>query len=326
MAKIAFLLGLAACLLHLLSRTIALEITDIFNVQPGASDGGCDDRAGVLDQWLSEGIESLDVALKAINNYRKDPEVRKSLSTIFGIRNDQSLTEDASVALNRVKTSDYQGKDILDQNGNPIRIMDIPKYDERLAGDPDNKPWWSGELTALNSYYFTEHGGNYCHTDELGLTAKMEPFRAGANGQAEAVGEIAGVILCPYSFEGSSKPDSYKEASNRLVVGQNLADAIPKSATLLHEAFHALFGVEFLAGDAERYDIAACLSLANSQPGMAQVNPENYIFFIAHMYHLRGEDGNEPWSIPTQWDFKIMGRGRNRILGAFRNPIQANVL
>lgn len=139
----------------------------------------------------------------------------------------------------------------MDQNGNTIRIMDIPEYAAQLAEDPDNKPWWTGELTDLNGYYFTDFGGNYCYTDDLGVTARIQPFKQGDNGQAESAGEVASVIVCPYSFEGSPRPDSYRDANNLLAAGTNLADAIPKSATLLHEAFHAIHGIEFLGGEEE---------------------------------------------------------------------------
>lgn len=67
-------------------------------------------------------------------------------------------------------------------------------------------------------------------------------------------------------------------------------------------------------------NIGDCMSLnaANSRK-----NPENYVFFIAHMFHMFGEpdeeDPNAPWSIPTQWDFQL-GLGNNAIYGAFSNP------
>jgi hypothetical protein len=147
---------------------------------------------------------------------------------------------------------DYQGNDILDQDGKQIRIVDVGNYQEKLSEDADNKPWWSGELTDLNGYYFTEYGGNYCYEDDLGVTAAIQPLIQGANGQAQNADEIASVILCPYSFDGSPRPDSYKNANNLLASGTNLADAVPKSATLIHEAFHAIHGTEFLAGDEEK--------------------------------------------------------------------------
>ncbi|GAW12854.1 hypothetical protein ANO14919_022250 [Xylariales sp. No.14919] len=67
MAKIPFLLGLT-----LLSRIVAVEIDDVFTVHPGPRDGGCDERLGTLDQWLSEAIESVDTALLAIDEYNQD--------------------------------------------------------------------------------------------------------------------------------------------------------------------------------------------------------------------------------------------------------------
>lgn len=129
--------------------------------------------------------------------------------------------------------------------------MDVPTYQKELADDEDNKPWYSGELTNLNGYYFTEYGGNYCYDDDLGVTAAIHPLTPDANGAAEGASEaVASIIVCPYSFDGSPRPNSYRQANNLLRVGTNLADAVPKSATLLHEAFHAVHGIAFLsAGD-----------------------------------------------------------------------------
>lgn len=45
---------------------------------------------------------------------------------------------------------------------------------------------------------------------------------------------------------------------------------------------------------------------ATSRSSNAQLNPESFVFFIAHMFHLRGiADGDEPWSIKKNWDFKL---------------------
>jgi len=87
MAKGSCILGLVTVFLALTPWTIVegVEITDIFTVQTGANNGGCDSRLGVLDQWLSEGIQSLDTALLAIENYNTLEEVRKSMSVVFGI-------------------------------------------------------------------------------------------------------------------------------------------------------------------------------------------------------------------------------------------------
>jgi len=48
------------------------------------------------------------------------------------------------------------------------------------------------------------------------------------------------------------------------------------------------------------------LDLASVQPSSAQLNPESYVFFIAHMFHLFGvAEGEEPWSIQKHWTFEV---------------------
>ncbi|KAK3292139.1 uncharacterized protein B0H64DRAFT_445099 [Chaetomium fimeti] len=160
------------------------------------------------------------------------------------------------------------------------------------------------------------------HLHWVDVQVAIIPFIRGADGQAEQDGiGIAAVILCPYSFEGSPRPDSYHDANNLLALRTNLADAVPKSTTLPHEAFHAIFGTAFLSGAAEAFDIARCLNLATSNVEAARTNPENYVFFIVHMYHLFGKkSGNSPWSISKQWDFKVHGTARGRIYGAIEPP------
>jgi hypothetical protein len=70
-------------------------------------------------------------------------------------------------------------------------------------------------------------------------------------------------------------------------------------------------------------DIATCLSLANKNRAAARTNPENFVFFIVHMYHMLGEraDG-QPWSIDKRWDFELVGTGKNRVFGAITTAQQ----
>lgn len=57
--------------------------------------------------------------------------------------------------------------------------------------------------------------------------------------------------------------------------------------------------------------------MANEKSGRAELNPENYVFFIAHMYHMFGvRDEQHPWSIEKQWDFAFTDKSRDRIFGA----------
>ncbi|KAK0742157.1 hypothetical protein B0T21DRAFT_124691 [Apiosordaria backusii] len=214
---------------------------------------------------------------------------------------------------------DYEADIILDEDGNQVRIGDIPEYVAQLEKEPNAIPWWAGS-SGLNGYYFTETGGNFCNGDNLGLTASIQPLQRNANNQAEEDDLLASVILCPHAFDGSKRPNNYREANSLLREGINLADAVPKSATLLHELFHALRGDAFLAGDDEIYDIASCIDLANRNGAEARQNPESYVFFVAHMYHMLGTpDAEDPdGSINKQWDFKV--QGKDRVFGAFENP------
>jgi len=87
MAKGSFLLGLITGLLALLSCTIALDITDVFTLQPGAANiGGCDDRKATLNLWFSETIVSLRVTMDQlgdIDNINKG--TRRAMAMFFGI-------------------------------------------------------------------------------------------------------------------------------------------------------------------------------------------------------------------------------------------------
>lgn len=49
-------------------------------------------------------------------------------------------------------------------------------------------------------------------------------------------------------------------------------------------------------------------------------NIENYVFFIAHMYHMRGDpDGTFPWSIDKKWNFEMMTDANgNEVFGAVK--------
>ncbi|KAK1980457.1 hypothetical protein LZ30DRAFT_750732 [Colletotrichum cereale] len=283
MAKESFLLVLITGLVALLSYTTAAEIWDVFTVQAGSRDGGCDDRMEVLDQWLSEASFSLDATLAGMDTYEQDPRVRRAMSKFFGFRlTPRVLSGTRRTTFDRIRSKngapvydnvnfwlhcdstflslhqptdpalDFQANEMEDQNGNTIAIQGVPKYQELLLRDADNKPWWSGEITNQNGYYFTEYGGNYCYEDDLGVTAAIQLLERNSAGQAQAQPEKAAVILCPFSFDDSPQPDSWREANDLLATGVSLHLAVPKSATLVHEAFHALHGTAFLSGEDEK--------------------------------------------------------------------------
>jgi len=364
----------AILLLFLPYHALGLDVNDIFTVQNGNTDGGCGARMAVLDQWHTESIYSLAVAVNAVDRWSQEPAVRRSMRVIFNIPNKPSDTRARSDAqrvadtlqylvnfLNRnpveggdpgrpmydrsqywlfcdstflalypwtAPALDYEANEIRDRDGNNVPIEAIPGYSEKIGEDPDNEAWWSGDLTSLNGYFFDVLGGEFCAHRErneqgvlldppLGVTASIEPLRRGPDGTAVPgdPSQIAGVIVCPYAFEDPKRPDSYREANQLLAQGTNLARAVPKSATLVHELLHVFMGDSFAAGLAEQYDIGKCLNQGRAR---SLINPENYVFFIAHMYHLFGtvEPGeeNEPWSIATNWDFSL----QNTVFGATR--------
>ncbi|KAI1474618.1 hypothetical protein F4774DRAFT_429661 [Daldinia eschscholtzii] len=223
---------------------------------------------------------------------------------------------------------DWKDNEIKDDKGKAVTIADVTAYANALKADPNNKAWWSGDHTPVKGYYFSTTGGKYCGpaTKNLGLTAAIQELEADPSGQPTLRKPVEIVVLCEESFTNTKQPDSYRIGDAKIKAGTNLADVVPKSATLLHEAFHVLFGVDdgnnptnpigFLQGD-EIYDLAACIQLAKDDPEKARRNPENYVFFLTHMYYLYGEpSGTDPSSIDTNWDFAPIKKGTDYVYGA----------
>lgn len=165
---------------------------------------------------------------------------------------------------------DFNADVILDNNGNIVTIADVPGYAEALAENITSEAWWSGDLTPVNGYYFSPTGGDYCDGAGLGLTALIkeinEPTRP--NG-------IESLIICRSSFT-NGQPDNYRDGDALIQAGTNLARVVPKSATLLHEVFHVLFGAGptgFLQGD----ELCRCslLNTRDSQVCSASCNTDS---------------------------------------------------
>lgn len=155
-----------------------------------------------------------------------------------------SLEENTAPAL------DKNGNQIRDTKGNSMKVQDIPKYVKEFKKNPTFKAWWSGGYTDIKGYFFDADGANFCSLpNNRGVTAAVRPLSA--TGKVMIKAEIAGIIICPSSFDGNVEPNSYRDANNKLAPGASFATAIPKSTTLLHEAFHAIFAQDVLAGDEE---------------------------------------------------------------------------
>ncbi|KAH8711252.1 hypothetical protein HC256_008066 [Beauveria bassiana] len=336
MAKLSGFGRLFAALLalQLLPWIVAVDISDIFTVQRGKVAGSCDGQMNLLNNWLAESTLSVEQALDAIDRYNSNLNVRKAMNTIFHIQNQGKMPasgkrrEGFKTVKNELEwvytffqggpykkehfwlfcdctfleshlpsqpAYDYLSNKIHDDDNEIVTIEKVKEYKKALAREPNARPWWSGAHSALKGYYFTEKGGDYCTESQLAATAHIEELnRPLPAGEAEKV-EIASVILCPESFNTTLRQANYRDANNLITDGTNLADGVPRSATLLHEAFHAIRGDDLFSGNDESYDIATCANLKQED---ALKNIENYVFFVAQMYHLFGlPDKNKIWSI-----------------------------
>ncbi|KAI0490350.1 hypothetical protein F4859DRAFT_520171 [Xylaria cf. heliscus] len=333
---------------------VSVDIGDLFTIQAGPTNGGCDTRlnpANILDAWHQESIDSIVTAINAIEKYNEDSRsgerVRDALFDFFGIptlipkdtSKLKSLVQKVSDNLKHVEewlsgenkgvskastylfcdstflvqkdptidvALDYKGYGII-VNGDLITISSVGVYAKDLRGG--RVPWWSGDRTDVNGYYFTlpNSGGNFCSGENFGLTATLRALEQKGDGAKPVISStvVNNVILCPSAFDNPTQKNSYTEAVATIREGTSLEDVVPKSTNLLHEAFHLVLGAGptgFLEGPSEFYKLAECLDAATIDPTkVARRNPENYVFFIMTMYYLFGD--REDGVITTNWDF-----------------------
>ncbi|KAL2021901.1 hypothetical protein VTK56DRAFT_6496 [Thermocarpiscus australiensis] len=106
------------------------------------------------------------------------------------------------------------------------------------------------------------------------------------------------VTLCPLAFTDENSQDTIRSKTIRSRM--RLATVQPKSLTLLHEIFHALFGGQFDSGGEENYGVAECIERARGKLSGREAlrNPDNWSYFALAMYYLYEEDSNG-----KRWDF-----------------------
>lgn len=145
-------------------------------------------------------------------------------------------------------------------------------YATKLKGG--NVPWWAGEHTTANGYYFTaaNSGGNYCNAaGNYGLTSILNLYVAdpkNPKGTKPRSIMYQTVVLCPGSFTIPTRPDTWIAGSNQIRAGTSLDQALPKCTTLLHEAFHVVHGTSMLEGDSEFCKLSPSRSLSPSLPSV----------------------------------------------------------
>lgn len=146
---------------------------------------------------------------------------------------------------------DYNGQEIRDAQNDLVPIGNVPAYRKALTKNPSAKPWWTGDLTNHNLYVFEEEGSTFCSAENLGTTGQQKTLRRSDAGVAIDGEEYTFVVICPSAFSDTDRPASYYEANGRIMENTNLATVVPRSATLLHEAFHAVQVGDFASGPAE---------------------------------------------------------------------------
>lgn len=151
-------------------------------------------------------------------------------------------------------------------NGQQILINAVDSYTKNIAlGDV---PWWAGDHTALNGYYFTpsDSGGTYCNTQgRFGLTSTITPLvQAEPGAQPKPSTKPAqSIIFCPWAFDNTAEFDGFPPQVDSYPIGlavittevastedspfqkgTSLDEVMPRSTTLLHEAFHVVARTE----------------------------------------------------------------------------------
>jgi hypothetical protein len=109
MAKLLFPLGVVTALLSVLLCTVSgVTLDQLFVVQSGGTEGGCDKyfnqaaKDGTLDDWLDEINFSLATAIDKIDEYNQDIRVRRALQTFFGIHNRPKPSAAAQAIINKI--------------------------------------------------------------------------------------------------------------------------------------------------------------------------------------------------------------------------------
>ncbi|KAM6476473.1 hypothetical protein HDV62DRAFT_247359 [Trichoderma sp. SZMC 28011] len=351
MAKLFFHLGLFPVLFSVLVYTVlgAPTLDQLFIIQGGTANGGCDAYTATMNNWLIEINYALQTTLAAIDKYETEPKVRAAFTTFFGVKETAKATTGVtnirkifqwvynffSFALQDDGTpwypidnsryifcdstwlieqtqddtaKDYQGNGIIDKNGNLVPIESIPGYKTAIGTKAGNKIWWSGQYAPFNGYYFSPTGADYCSNPKsLGLTSFISELEVNTKtGTLKGRRQVEDIIICPSSFT-TSAPNSFTAGDALISAGTGLDTVLPKSATLLHESFHNLFGTTGQYGflqTGEEYNLMTCISWANvNAVNGARKNPENYVFFAAHMFYLYGTANQ---GISKNWDFEII--------------------
>lgn len=132
-------------------------------------------------------------------------------------------------------------------------MNDVPGYASEI--EEGNIAWWSGDHSPVKGYWFApaNSGANHCSDGnrELGFTGVLKALKQEVPGEGKPTEhQVQMIIICPYAFTHKA-PETFQAAEAKLEEGVGIHQAVPRSATFLHEAFHVLHGSNFLQGEDE---------------------------------------------------------------------------
>ncbi|KAM7211122.1 hypothetical protein V8F06_013497 [Rhypophila decipiens] len=265
-----------------LGRKIRKSMFTFFNVPQTMAPGGGKPKGTA--NTISKNINEV-VALVNGESKRKKEDLYLFCGSDFLV---QKSPEDVA--------QDFEGKKIRVKDKD-LLIKDMPGY--KTNTKKGEVPWWSGDNSDLNGYWF--HGPNggakICDGGDLGLTGMIKVLNPAKNAdKAPSVRQKTVMILCPGAFTSSKFKESFAAGAASIKEGDNLESALPRSATFTHEAFHVFHAGEFLAGgDVETYGLANCVDLAKDRERDSRKNPESYIYFSSAIHYLVDTDLSKKW-------------------------------
>ncbi|KAJ8068520.1 hypothetical protein OCU04_004070 [Sclerotinia nivalis] len=272
-ASAAHLLKWTTTCLFVLS--CSASVNDVFTVKKGTDKGGCDNYSGELSTWFSEiqkllqaGIQAFDdafdveindaVALATLDGYfglnpsSSDDERAGVKSAISAANNDwEQPVKRTDFTYRVVDASEAAGSEIVEQfkseDGDSqaviltgVAIQDVYKdmlFDKGDLSSPNDLiPYWSRDL---EEYTFQPvYGDDPLKSTFCGLDTSDDVDKNLAGTDDETI--PATVTLCPFSFTTEQGKSTLSFILPK--VGDSVTNFIPRSATLLHESIHLVFG------------------------------------------------------------------------------------
>lgn len=140
---------------------------------------------------------------------------------------------------------DFEGREIKDGEGDLVPLSQLQAYKDGIAEVKGNKAYWTGDFSPMNGYYFSTTGSGYCDvvnkdgSKNYGLTSDIKLLDGKGN---VTPNRVSVVTLCDAAFTATVFQPDFRTANQMTQEGTKLRNVMPRSATLLHEMFHVIFG------------------------------------------------------------------------------------